>query len=259
MNLPTSTFDGLATTYQQHRPTYPESVMARLATLARDTSSQTALDVGAGTGIATRALAAVLPAEWRIIALEPSADMLEAARAAGAGDGRVRFEQAGAEELPVNDLSIGLIQVAQALHWFDRPVFYQECARALAPGGRLCVLYNDRKRDDPLTIAFEDRMEAEIEGYDRDYRALAYHAELSDLDWTAEVVIENHDWVWRLTPEDFSGLMLSRSKAKPWVQRDGRAAVDAAYREIAEPFCATDGLVSLNYRTRLLHVQRDEG
>ena len=48
-------FDGLAARYQANRPDYPESLLAELAHRVPETP-QTAIDVGSGTGISTRAL-----------------------------------------------------------------------------------------------------------------------------------------------------------------------------------------------------------
>ena len=39
-----------------------------------------------------------------------------------------------------HEFSVDLITVAQALHWFDRPKFYEECKKVLKPGG-LFVAY----------------------------------------------------------------------------------------------------------------------
>jgi SAM-dependent methyltransferase len=47
----------------------------------------------------------------------------------------VRYERALAEALPTADASVGLVAVAQAIHWFDFERFYAECRRVLVPGG----------------------------------------------------------------------------------------------------------------------------
>jgi SAM-dependent methyltransferase len=43
------------------------------------------------------------------------------------------------ERTALPDASVQLIAVAQALHWFDRPAFFAECDRVLAPGGVLAA------------------------------------------------------------------------------------------------------------------------
>ncbi len=45
----------------------------------------------------------------------------------------VRRLAADAEQIPVADGSLDLVVVAQALHWFATPVFFEEIRRALRP------------------------------------------------------------------------------------------------------------------------------
>jgi len=47
----------------------------------------------------------------------------------------VRFAVAPAERSGLPDASADLVTVAQALHWFDLPIFYGEVRRVLAPRG----------------------------------------------------------------------------------------------------------------------------
>lgn len=46
---------------------------------------------------------------------------------------------AGGERVSLPDHSVDLVTVAQAIHWFDRPKFYDEVKRVLRPGGLLAV------------------------------------------------------------------------------------------------------------------------
>jgi len=48
-----------------------------------------------------------------------------------------------AENLPVEEKSVTLIQAATALHWFDLVKFYRECDRVLAPGGVVAAFCYD--------------------------------------------------------------------------------------------------------------------
>jgi SAM-dependent methyltransferase len=52
---------------------------------------------------------------------------------------KVRYRCAPAEAPPIDDGSIDLITVAQALHWFDVEAFYCEAHRVLRPNGVLAV------------------------------------------------------------------------------------------------------------------------
>jgi SAM-dependent methyltransferase len=149
-----------------------------------------------------------------------------------------------------------VVQTAQALHWFDRPAFYAEVGRVLVPGGFLFVLYNDRDPDAPLIREFEALMEGEIPDYSRHYRSFDYPAELAGLSWAIEATSNRFKWVWRLAPEDFAELMLSRSLAKPWTRAVGEAEARARLTALARSHGAADGSVLLPYFTRLAQARR---
>jgi ubiquinone/menaquinone biosynthesis C-methylase UbiE len=124
-NPDTPTFDGLAAGYGQFRPDYPGDILQAIADSARlvEATAPLALDVGAGTGISTRALAKALGERWRVIGLEPSADMREAASGEAHNGAVIDYREGTSQRLPVANAKAGLILVAQALHWFDRPTF----------------------------------------------------------------------------------------------------------------------------------------
>jgi SAM-dependent methyltransferase len=220
-------FSGLAEGYDRHRPDYPAELLAQIAAAPAPSAPRLALDVGAGTGIATRLIAANLAADWRVIGIEPNADM-RAQAAAREGEGsRIAYIDAPAEALPFAAGAAGLVSVAQAIHWFDRPRFYAEAGRVLAPGGALTILYNDRDLTGPgLLGEFETLMEREIPPYDRHYRQSDraeddQDRELEALDWTARVVRHRSRHAKAMRPAEFAGLMLSRSKLKPYAAKYG--------------------------------------
>lgn len=250
-------FDGLAERYHRHRPGYPAAALAAIVGLCREVESQAPLliDVGAGTGISTRALAEALGPEWRLVGIEPSDDMRRTAVAQSAALRNVSFQSGAAEALPFDDGSVGGLLVAQALHWFDRPAFYKEAGRLLAPGGGLFILFNDRDPDARLFQRFEDLMEREVPGYSRDYRQFDYAGEVGSLNWSAGAESHEFRWNWRLPLSGFSGLMLSRSMAKPWVEAVGEAAAARALEDFARGFVDGDE-IELPYVTRLVITRK---
>ena len=72
----TRAFDGRASLYEQGRPPYPDRAVDALLEGLGPTSELVVADVGAGTGLLTRPLAA---RGCRVIAIEPNDEMLEAA------------------------------------------------------------------------------------------------------------------------------------------------------------------------------------
>jgi len=52
---------------------------------------------------------------------------------------RVAFVAATAEAVPMRERCVDLVTVSAAVHWFDRPLFYDEVRRVTRPGGVLAV------------------------------------------------------------------------------------------------------------------------
>src|SRR5439155_1443196 len=105
-----------------------------------------AADVGAGTGIASRQLAAH---GVRVLAVEPNAEM----RAAAIRHPGIEWRAGTAEATGLDSGIVGLVLCAQAFHWFRAQHALAEFSRILRPGGRLALMWNSRDRADPLTRA----------------------------------------------------------------------------------------------------------
>ncbi len=123
-------FEQDAADYAQYRPEYPDALFIFLTSAAPTTLL--AWDVGTGTGQAARGLA---PYFQHVIATDSSTDQVNAAPPAPG----VEYRVASAEDSGLDDRSVALVTVAQALHWFDLPRFYAECRRVLIPGGVVCA------------------------------------------------------------------------------------------------------------------------
>jgi ubiquinone/menaquinone biosynthesis C-methylase UbiE len=134
---PTPDFGRRATTYDVLRPA-DANWWDRFDALVRegDLRGQRVLDVGCGTGTLAAALAE--RGQARVWGVEPSAEMLEVARAKAPR--AVGFKQARAEELPFRDGWFDRVTMSLVAHLVDRPVAFAEARRVLAPKGRLVVL-----------------------------------------------------------------------------------------------------------------------
>lgn len=56
----------------------------------------------------------------------------------------IEYRLESAEQCTIEDKSIDLITVAQAIHWFDFNVFYKQVHRVLKPGGIIAAwAYNN--------------------------------------------------------------------------------------------------------------------
>ena len=100
--------------------------------------AKTVLDLGAGTGKLTRALAA---RGLEVFAVDPSANMLDQLRAAIPS---ATVSVGTAEDIPLADASVDAIVVGQAWHWVDQDAALPSVARVLRPGGTLGLVWNIR-------------------------------------------------------------------------------------------------------------------
>lgn len=119
-------FSAQASDYARYRPNYPGELFAWLA--AQAPANDAAWDCGTGSGQAALGLA---PFFSRIFATDPSAKQL----ANATPHPRIEYRAAPAEASGLDDASVDLLTVAQAIHWFDLDRFYAEARRVLRPGG----------------------------------------------------------------------------------------------------------------------------
>lgn len=121
------------------------------ARAARSSGTGPYVDVGAGTGDLTFALARASPGA-RVIGLDLARGMLERARAKGErrraeGGGRVGFVHGSGLAIPVPDAAIeGITNAFVLRNLRDLDAFFREAHRALKPGGKLVSLEISRPR-----------------------------------------------------------------------------------------------------------------
>ena len=119
---------GFAARYDRFRPRPPAVLVDTLCRYARVERPTLVVDLGAGTGLSTRAW--VARAE-RIVGIEPNSAMVaEAAR-----DDAVEYRQAFAQETGLEDGCADIVTCSQSLHWMEPKPTFAEAARILRPGG----------------------------------------------------------------------------------------------------------------------------
>jgi SAM-dependent methyltransferase len=131
-----SSFGSAAAQYALHRPRYADEAVRWCLAPVSAAQPVRAVDLGAGTGILTGALAG-LGAD--VVAVEPDQAMLAALRRQLPG---VRAVEGRAEAIPLPDRSADAVLCGQAMHWFDLDRALPEIARVLTPGGVLAGLWN---------------------------------------------------------------------------------------------------------------------
>jgi SAM-dependent methyltransferase len=123
-------FGAAARAYDRHRPEYPARLIDDLVAAGVDN----ALDVGAGTGIASGQLA---NRGVDVLALEPDPRMAELAAEKG-----IRTQIAKFEEWDAADLRFDLVMFAQSFHWVDPDVALPKVRRLLTDRGHLALAWN---------------------------------------------------------------------------------------------------------------------
>jgi SAM-dependent methyltransferase len=132
-----STFDQAAELYDRARPGYPAALFDDLAELTSIRPGSRVLEIGPGTGQATRPLA---ERGCQVVAVELGADLAALARRNLAGFPSVEVVTAAFEDWPLPAEPFDLVLAATAFHWIDPSVRVDKVADALRPGGSLATV-----------------------------------------------------------------------------------------------------------------------
>ena len=111
---------------------FAEDLARRLA----DITQGRVLEVAAGTGVVTRAMAKALPRQVEVVATDLNQAMLDLARTRQQAP-NVRWQQADAQSLPFEASSFDAVICQFGVMFFpDKLAAYREALRVLKPGGR---------------------------------------------------------------------------------------------------------------------------
>jgi len=139
------------------------------------------------------------------------------------------------------------ITAAQAFHWFDLQATGPEFRRILKPGGKVCLLWNDREAG----TAFNADYEQFLDRWGTDYLDVQFRNgpnELRDFFESTEwVSFPNEQWL------DLEGLQARICSCSyiPEVGHPNREPMIAALPELFEAH-AQDGEIVLSYRTTVI-------
>lgn len=147
-------FGAAAGSYDANRPGYPRAAIE----WALGASPLRVADLGAGTGILSRALA---ESGHQVVSVEPDHAMLSRLRRA---DPSAAGLLGAAERIPLSDAAVDAVLSGQAYHWFDAQSAHPEIARVLRPRGRFAALWNIEDTREPWVAELARRW-APITGY----------------------------------------------------------------------------------------------
>jgi SAM-dependent methyltransferase len=219
-------FSGHAGDYAKYRPQYPPELFAYLASVSP--GLERAWDVGTGNGQAALGLT---PYFDEVVATDPSEEQLRNAFP----HPKVTYKLARAEESGLEARSVDLVTVAQALHWFDVTMFFEEARQVLKPGGVIAVWCYMLCRITPeVDTIVDDFYWNRVGPYwpkerrlvDDGYRSLAFP--FDELE-PPELIIE---LCWDLG--DLLNYLRTWSPVRRFIEQHGRDPVDEVEGELAE-------------------------
>lgn len=143
-------FDEVAEEYDAIRPGYPEEFIDEVLRLAGLPENGAVLEVGCGSGQATRPLA---DRAGTLLGIDISPALLKIAAQKFAGKAGVRFQRTSFEEFEAPAGSFDLVLAASSWHWVDPDIGYTKAATLLKPDGCLAVIATLHPK--PFTGFFE--------------------------------------------------------------------------------------------------------
>ena len=239
-DLSMASFETVADEYDAARPSYPAGVFDALGPL----EERLVLDVGAGTGIASRQL---LTRGALVIAIDPGTGVLARATARTAGLMAVAADGA---VLPVRTGLADLVCFAQAWHWLDPSTRVGEAHRVLRAGGRWAGWWSHARADGETWFdAYWSVIEGACPGThrgqrDTDWGATVEDAELFEVHdrvvvpWTREINVDG--WMTDQASHSYIAALPGADRAR--LLADLRTVVEARF---------SDGSMSVRYETWL--------
>ncbi|MCP9493150.1 MAG: class I SAM-dependent methyltransferase [Pyrinomonadaceae bacterium MAG19_C2-C3] len=235
--------------YIKHRPDYPRELVAFLRDELALNSSSIVADIGAGTGILTRAF---LENGNRVFAVEPNDEMRRAAEEVLAKYDGFHSIKGSAEATTLERESVDYIVAGQAFHWFDVERARVELTRILKPDGWAVMVWNYLLTDKTEFLREYDELLIE---YGVDYLQVRKSwddaASLMKFYGAGNYRLETLDNRQILNYEGLRGRLLSSSFAP----QAGEAKHDEMMRRLDEIYArhAVDNRVEMIYETRMYY------
>jgi SAM-dependent methyltransferase len=218
-------FGAIAEDYDRLRAGPPEAAVGWL--LPAD--CRVAVDLGAGTGLLTRALARKVP---QVVAVEPDERMAAVLRTRSSGEqlAGIRVAQGRGEAIPLPDASADGVFASSSWHWLDPARAPREIARVLRDSGRLGVIWTSRDRRTEWVREVESFRDRAVEpADDRDEQWPRHHREVSlPGELFGSVESESFSFTRRMTIDDFVDMLATYSGAIIASRQDREAGLARA-------------------------------
>ena len=255
MSTPKRHFAGNALSYQKARPHYPQALFLTLYNFWKQNVSNKnepwIVDIGCGTGIATRGIYEALQRKCKVIGIEPDVKMLTQAKQLSQSDTNISYLKGTAEKLPFEDKSVDIVIAAQAMQYFDRPLFYHEAKRILRTHGVIAIIENNRHwKNSPFLEQYEQFLEKNsydknLGYYARDYRTFPFIDELNI--YFQDPIEETFLWTHKISPQNFLEMIKSSTSGQRAIAHVGAANVEEHILGLSRVYVNHEGLLEIPY------------
>jgi SAM-dependent methyltransferase len=145
-------FNEVPDLYDRVRPAYPDDLFADLVAITGIGPRSSVLEVGCGTGQATRSLASL---GCSVTAVESGSALAELARQRLAGSPNVSVETSSFEDWDDLGRRFDVVVAASSWHWIDPSLGWRRAHEVLHPDGWMALLGNVvvRRVDEPEVYA----------------------------------------------------------------------------------------------------------
>ena len=226
------TFGTVAGLYDRARPTYPAELFDGLVELTGLGPGARILEIGSGTGQATRALA---ERGFRVTCVELGSDLAAVARRNLADLDQVEVVNANFEEWEPSEPGFDAVAAFSSFHWIDPEVRYRKCAEILVPHGKLIIVgaihvqpsdgdpfFVDVQRDYEAVLPDDPGTQAAVDGPPKPETVADLRDEIEGSGFFRLVGSPRYVWDVTYTAESYLELLSTNS---------GHIALDAARRD----------------------------
>jgi len=235
--------------YVKFRPDYPEQLLDAIFTdLELDPEAWVA-DIGSGTGKFTRLL---LERGQTVYAVEPNAEMRQAAEESLAANPRFESVDGSAEQTTLPDQTVQAIVCAQSFHWFELNQAREEFRRILVPGGKVALIWNKRDvQRDSFAQAYESLLRKYAPEYEHVKHGRLGAAEFGDFFLGGTYTKKVFDYGQQLTFDELLGRALSSS----YTPLEGSEDYDSFVNDLRALHTANEhnGYIDFYYKSELYY------
>jgi len=207
-------FDQIAEQYDTYRPAYPEPLIEAIIDRTGIDGGSSLLEIGSGTGKATRMLA---ERGFQVHCIEPGANLIRVAERHLERYPRVTFENTTLEKWEISENTFDVVFSASAFHWVSKETGYSRVDRALKEGGYLALFWNnsDNSHTD-LCIEINRVYDRCVPEMQRDHNSAQYHIqqredELKGCGLFDYLMTARYPWQRRYTTEQYIGMLNTHS------------------------------------------------